>query len=110
MVIDLAFCFNTRTLRGLNSINPNDIVVTVSTLPTRGHHFKFSVSHPCVKVRSNSFAVRVVNAWNSLPNYVVECTNTHSFKRQLEKVEYQVTYRRNSKVCLAVFLSCVSYI
>jgi hypothetical protein len=37
-------------------------------------------------LRKNSFAVRTVNPWNSLPNDLKKCTNGEQFKRKIKEV------------------------
>jgi len=34
-------------------------------------------------IRQNSFGSRVVNIWNSLPDYVVEADSVNAFKNRL---------------------------
>ena len=36
----------------------------------------------------NSFSVRVVNIWNSLPNWVVSANTSDTFKARLDKFWY----------------------
>jgi len=36
-------------------------------------------------IRKYSFCYRVVNVWNSLPDYVVEANSVNSFKNRLDK-------------------------
>jgi len=36
-------------------------------------------------IRKYSFCYRVVNVWNSLPDYVVEADSVNSFKSRLDK-------------------------
>jgi len=44
----------------------------------------------CIKydLRKYSFSVRVVNIWNSLPNWVVSANTTDTFKARLDKFWY----------------------
>jgi len=44
---------------------------------------KFRVKYD---LRKYSFSVRVVNVWNSLPNWVVSANTTDTFKARLDKL------------------------
>jgi len=46
---------------------------------TRGHNLKLVNSRCRCDLRKYSFAVRVVNIWNSLP-YVISANNVNTFK------------------------------
>ena len=51
---------------------------------TRGNCLKL-VKEQCKRqVRSNFFAVRVVNSWNSLPDSVVTAPSVNAFKSRLD--------------------------
>jgi len=52
---------------------------------TRGHSLK-SVNNRChYDLRKFSFAPRIVNVWNSLPEIVISADTTDTFKRRLDK-------------------------
>ena len=51
---------------------------------TRGHDLKLFKPHAKKFVRSNFFSVRVINAWNQLPNDVVTSNSTTDFKIKLD--------------------------
>jgi len=50
---------------------------------TRGHNLKLVNSKCHYYLRKYSFAVRVVNIWNSLP--VISANNVNTFKNRLDK-------------------------
>ena len=50
---------------------------------TRGHQFKLAKKQHRLKVRSNSFSLRVIDSWNSLPDKVVMAPSLNSFKSRL---------------------------
>jgi len=52
---------------------------------TRGHPWKLLKPHAATRARRNSFAVRVVNDWNSLPLRIVAAENVNQFKARLDK-------------------------
>ena len=52
---------------------------------TRGHNLKLVNSRCHYDLRKYSFAVRVVNIWNSLPVSVISANNVNTFKNRLDK-------------------------
>ena len=50
---------------------------------TRGHSLKLANNH--YDLRKFSFAPRIVNVWNSLPEIVISADTTVIFKRRLDK-------------------------
>ena len=54
------------------------------TKSTRGHNYKLFKSFH-YDLRKYSFSCRIVNVWNSLPQHVVEASNTNIFKTRLDK-------------------------
>ena len=53
---------------------------TRSFTSTRGHSYKIFKPHATTRLRSNFFATRSVDAWNRLPEYIIEAQSTNSFK------------------------------
>ena len=51
----------------------------------RGHTYKIVKNSFCLDVRKNFFSNRVVDAWNELPQYVVDAETVNSFKARLDK-------------------------
>ena len=52
----------------------------------RGHMYKLHKNQRAIKQpRSESFAIRSINDWNSLPSKVVQAESTNHFKNQLDK-------------------------
>ena len=47
---------------------------------TRGHSYKFQKQHSRLRLRENSFSIRIVNTWNSLPDQVVCAKTVNEFK------------------------------
>ena len=54
-------------------------------LRTRGSVFKLHVARCRLDVRKYSFCERVVNMWNSLPNWVVEAKSLNVFNLNFDK-------------------------
>lgn len=52
---------------------------------TRGNRFKLQKFNCHYNIRKYSFGSRVVNVWNSLPDYVVEADSLNAFKNRLDK-------------------------
>jgi hypothetical protein len=52
---------------------------------TRGNHYKLKIERCKYDLRKYSFCNRVVNVWNSLPDYVVCACSVNSFKNELDK-------------------------
>jgi len=50
---------------------------------TRGNDFKLNKIRAKYDLRKYSFANRVVNIWNSLPNYVITAESVNCFKSRL---------------------------
>ena len=54
-----------------------------NTKNTRGNHYKLYHNQSKYDIRKYFFTNRVVDIWNSLPDYVVEVDNTNIFKQHL---------------------------
>jgi len=56
-------------------------------------------------IRKYSFCYRVVNAWNSLPDYVVETDSVNSLKSRLDKywANQEFVFNFNSELILEVY-------
>jgi len=52
---------------------------------TRGHSLKLANNRYHHDLRKFSFAPRIVNAWNNLPEIVISANTTDTFKRRLDK-------------------------
>ena len=52
---------------------------------TRGHSLKLVNNRYHYDLRKFSFAPRIVNVWNSLPEIVISVATTDTFKRRLDK-------------------------
>ena len=61
-----------------------DIFFSLSTnISTRGHPLKLVKKHHRLKVRSNSFSLRVIDSWNALPESVIMAFYLNCFKSRL---------------------------
>jgi mRNA-degrading endonuclease toxin of MazEF toxin-antitoxin module len=61
----------------------------LAELRRRGHDFKLIVPHCRTDTRKYSFAVRVINSWNALPETVVNATSVNCFKTRLGKINLE---------------------
>ena len=52
---------------------------------TRGHSLKLVNNRYHYDLRKFSFAPRIVNVWNSLPEILISAATTDTFKRRLDK-------------------------
>ena len=60
-------------------------MVHASSRSTRGHSLKLRKVQCSIEVRRHSFALRVVNHWNGLPERAVQSTSLTSFKAGLHE-------------------------
>jgi len=51
----------------------------------RGHSLKIRKDRPNLDIRKHFFSQRVVNAWNKLPQHVVDAPSVNCFKNRLDK-------------------------
>ena len=76
-----------------HSIYNTDNILPLNTdTRTRGHNLKLTKRFCQKATRANFFSFRVIDTWNSLPNYVVEADTLESFKCRLDKVWHMYTY------------------
>ena len=54
---------------------------------TRGHNYRIVKQRSHLDIRKFFFSQRVVNAWNSLPQFVVDSVSVDSFKNSLDKFD-----------------------
>ena len=56
----------------------------------RGHTYKIVKRSFRLDVRKNFFSSRVVDAWNELPQYVVDAETVNSFQARLDKFYHKI--------------------
>ena len=52
----------------------------------RGHSLKIRKDRSNLDIRKHFFSQRVVNAWNKLPQHVVDVPSVNSFKNRLDNL------------------------
>ena len=57
----------------------------MSQTTTRGHHLKIAKQQANTNIKKHFFTHRIVNAWNKLPQAVVDSPNIVTFESRLDK-------------------------
>ena len=60
-----------------------------NNIQTRGHNKKLIKDHFRLDIRKHSFSQRITNTWNSLPAYIVNATDTNTFKNLFDKFMFR---------------------
>jgi len=80
---DLIECY--KLLTGKENIDPHRFFQLSDNIHgLRGHSLKLSLNRCRLDLRKNFFSQRVISAWNSLPQHVVDATSVNSFKNRLD--------------------------
>lgn len=74
-----------KIMKGIDDISIEDFF-QVADSSTRGHNFKLFKPRSYKSVRQNSFSLRVIEDWNSLPEDVVSSKTVFQFKTKLDKL------------------------
>jgi len=81
---DLIECY--KILTGKENVDAQQFFrLADSMYDLRGHSLKLVVNRSRLSVRQNFFSQRVVNAWNGLPQNVIDAPSINSFKNRLDK-------------------------
>lgn len=73
-----------KILKGLNKVDYKRFFKLNSNSRTRGNKLKLTKSRSRLDIRKHFFSQRVVNGWNSLPDFVVEAESVNSFKNRYD--------------------------
>ena len=73
-----------KILKGIDKIQ-NDFLELDTNPRTRGHALKLKKTRHRTQKRMMFFSSRIVNKWNELPDWVIESTNTMTFKNRYDK-------------------------
>ena len=74
-----------KIITGKYHVNVAPTMEKGSMYTTRGNDLRLQKSHVKYDLRKFGFSNRVVNTWNSLPNWVVSANTTNTFKSRLDK-------------------------
>ena len=74
-----------KIIKGIDDI-PIEDFFQISESTTRGHSHKIFKPRSQKSIRQNSFSVRIVEDWNSLPEEVVSVKTFLQFKTRLDKM------------------------
>ena len=88
-----------KFVRGLYKVSTKNYFERNEEERTRGHRFKLKKQAAHLEIRKHFFGLRVVDAWNSLPEYIVEAETLNSFKRQLEKALEEQQFSTEFPMC-----------
>ena len=74
-----------KIMSGLYNIDPKDFFQVQTNSKTRGHSQKISKPSIRTTLKKNSFSYRTIDAWNSLPESIIQAPSLNSFKNRLDK-------------------------
>ena len=83
---DLIFCY--KLLHNHVDVNPDEFFTLSQNTHLRGNKFKLVKPKSASVRESNFFVNRVVNIWNSLPDYIVTAESVSSFKYRLSNLDF----------------------
>ena len=75
-----------KMVHGNTHIDRNNFI-SFSSNNTRGHSLKVSLPGCSLDVRKKFFAIRSIEAWNSLPENLVEVPSSSLFKIKLNEID-----------------------
>ena len=85
-----------KVLFGLTSLNSDQFFQYAPTaITTRGHDYKLYMPNVYTNSRKNFFSSRVLQAWNNLPNSIINFTSLKLFKTSLLNVDL-------TKYCISI--------
>ena len=73
-----------KIMHGLDDLNIEDLFI-LNNQQTRGNSLKIYKPQSRLNIRQNSFPIRVINDWNSLPENIVNAPTLNTFKNRLDK-------------------------
>jgi hypothetical protein len=82
--ISLIECY--KTVFDLNGVKFNEVFEFKKSQKTRANHkYSLYIKLGRINCYKNSFFIRIVSAWNSLPQHVVEAGSLAVFKSELKR-------------------------
>ena len=73
-----------KLLKGIANLDYSLVLKLSGDSKVRGHIYKIVTSCFRLDVRIHFFSNKVVDAWNELPQYVVDAETVNSFKARLD--------------------------
>ena len=77
-------------LKGVANLDYSLFLKLSGDSKVRGHTYKIVKNSFRLDVRNNFFSNRVVDAWNELPQYVVDAETVNSCKARLDKFYHKI--------------------
>ena len=74
-----------KIITGKDRVDQEKLLPINKTGRTRGHDRKLVKKRGRLNIRKYSFGLRVVNNWNTLPDWVVNAKDVNDFKGKLDK-------------------------
>ena len=72
-----------QIIHNIDKIDKDKLFTFPTYTATRRHQFKLAKKQHRLKIRSNSFSLRVIDSWNALPEHVVMAPSLNCFKSRL---------------------------
>ena len=79
-----------KLLKGIANLDYSLFFKLSGDSKVRGHTYKIVKNSFRLDVRKNVFSNRVVDAWNELPQYVVDAETVNSFKARLNTFYHKI--------------------
>ena len=79
-----------KLLKGIAKLDYSLFFKLSGDSKVRGHKYKIVKNSFRLDVRKNVFSNRVVDAWNELPEYVIDAETVNSFKARLNKFFHKI--------------------
>jgi hypothetical protein len=89
LISDMVTCYN--IVHGNIALSFNDFFSFSNNSSSRGHSLKLNVPITRTDTRKYFFSARVVKTWNALPANLVHAPSMHSFKKQINKLNFNDT-------------------
>ncbi|HKJ81868.1 MAG TPA: reverse transcriptase family protein [Ignavibacteriaceae bacterium] len=74
-----------KMLKGIDNVDYNKYFTISNNSHTRGHSMKLIKNRSRLNIRQNYFTNRIINGWNTLPNYVVESDSVNCSKNNYDR-------------------------
>ena len=79
-----------KLLKDIANIDYSLFFILSGDSKVRGHTYKIVKNSVRLDVRKNFFSNGVVDAWNELPQYVVDAETVNSFTARLDKLYHKI--------------------